>query len=233
VLELGDASRAENDLGLELRDAGFGFGSGGAGDVELGDSGRGVIVRLRRLARPGLELGLELVDARGRTGGHVRNLRGVGLRRLVQPGLHAGLELGDPGGRGFGDASYLGSVSGRRPVRPGLDPVRLLGEGIPLGDDGAQGRLELLDPRVAVDGLRNVPGHGCFGRHGVQAGADAELGLEQAAVLLGECVRDRAGGDEAELDEERAERPLGPSLLGERLRQLLEGQKTLVDHELA
>ena len=67
----------------------------------------------------------------------------------------------------------------------------------------------------------------------MQAGADPELGLEQAAVLLGERVCDRALGDEAELDEDLPERPPGPVLLGERMRQLIEGQETLVDHELA
>ena len=68
---------------------------------------------------------------------------------------------------------------------------------------------------------------------GVEAGADPEFGLEHAAVLFGERVRDRARGDEAELDENRPERTPGPLLLGECEGQLVGGHEPLVDHELA
>jgi hypothetical protein len=67
----------------------------------------------------------------------------------------------------------------------------------------------------------------------VQARADPEFGLEEAAVLLGERVCDRALRDEAEVDEDFPERPPGSILLGEGLRQLVEGDEALVHHELA
>ncbi len=69
--------------------------------------------------------------------------------------------------------------------------------------------------------------------HSAQAGADAVLGLQKAAVLLCKGVCDRAGGREAELDEDLAQRLAGPILLRERLRQLVGGEDSLVDHELA
>ena len=52
-------------------------------------------------------------------------------------------------------------------------------------------------------------------------------------MLLGERVCDRALGDEAEVDEHLPERVPASILLGERDRQLVGGQKPLVDHELA
>ena len=66
-----------------------------------------------------------------------------------------------------------------------------------------------------------------------KARADPELGLEQAAVLLGERVCNSALGDEAERHEDFPERPPAPILFRKRGRQLIEGQETLVDHELA
>ena len=154
--------------------------------------------------------------------------------RLARPRLNLGLELGDPGGRGRGCATALGAARRRGVAQPRVQLVDLLGERVALGDDGAQSRLELLDARRAVDRLRS----GDLGKRGLgpdraEARADPELGLEQAAVLLGERVCDRTLGDEAEVDEHLSERVSASILLGERDRQLVEGQEPLVDHELA
>ena len=69
--------------------------------------------------------------------------------------------------------------------------------------------------------------------HLTQAGARAVLGAEQAAVLLGEGVGDRAGGDEAEIDEHLPERRAAAILLGEGVQKLVFRQEALVDHDLA
>ena len=69
--------------------------------------------------------------------------------------------------------------------------------------------------------------------HLAQAGARPVLGAEEAAVLLGERVRDRAGRDEAEVDEHLPERRAAAVLLREGVQKLVFRQEALVDHDLA
>ena len=52
-------------------------------------------------------------------------------------------------------------------------------------------------------------------------------------MLLGEGVRDRAGRDEAEVDEHLAERRAAAILLREGVQKLVLRQEALVDHDLA
>ncbi len=52
-------------------------------------------------------------------------------------------------------------------------------------------------------------------------------------MLLGEGVRDRAGRDEAEVDEHLPERRAAPVLLREGVQKLVFRQEALVDHDLA
>ena len=52
-------------------------------------------------------------------------------------------------------------------------------------------------------------------------------------MLLGEGVGDRAGGDEAEIDEHLPERRAAAVLLGEGVQKLVFRQEALVDHDLA
>ena len=137
------------------------------------------------------------------------------------------------GRRGVGDTRDLGVVRLSRLTQPGRLLVHSLCERVPLGQNRLQLGLDVL--LVCSDRVRRRGGR--LARRtagkGIEAGADPEFGLEHAAVLFGERVRDRSGGDEAELDENRPERTPGPLLLGERERQLLGGHEPLVDHELA
>ena len=50
-------------------------------------------------------------------------------------------------------------------------------------------------------------------------------------MLLGERVRDGAGRDVAQLDEELAQRPARALLLREGMLELLGGEESLLDHE--
>ena len=61
--------------------------------------------------------------------------------------------------------------------------------------------------------------------------ADAVLGLQQAAVLLRERVRHGAGRDVTELDEELAQRPARALLLGECMLERLGAEQALFDHQ--
>jgi len=180
----------------------------------------------------GLELGLQFGNPGRRCRRHARDLCLVRLR-LARPRLHLGLELGDTGRRRRGDARDLGSIRLRGFAQPGLQLVHALSECVSLADNRAEHGLEFLDARRKVGWLRSGAGEPNGLRNRAQARADPELGLEQAAVLLGEGVLDRPCGDEAQLDEDRPERPPGPALLGERVGQLLAGQEPFVDHELA
>jgi len=66
--------------------------------------------------------------------------------------------------------------------------------------------FELTNPRDGVERRGGGIRLAAAARKGVQAGTDPELRLEQATVLLGERISDRARRDEAELDEDRSER---------------------------
>ena len=65
---------------------------------------------------------------------------------------------------------------------------------------------------------------------GPQAGAEAALGLQLDAVLLGQRDREGRAGDAAALDQDRAQEAAGPLLLLERMRELLGRDEALV-HE--
>ena len=177
-------------------------------------------------------MGLELGNARGGSGvgrglGPLRlelvQLLGEGAS-LFEGRLELRLELGDSRGS---------SGVGRRLGLPCFQLVQVLGESVPLSEDRLQLRLDLRHTRSRGVGRRSRRQASSAALDRVQARADPELGLEEAAVLLGERVCDRALRDEAEVDEDLPERPPGPILLGERMRQLVEGDETLVDHELA
>ena len=83
--------------------------------------------------------------------------------------------------------------------------------------------LELHDVLILVDFLfaRPAPRSVALVDRGPEAGAEAALGLQLDAVLLGERDRERGAGDIAALDQDRAQQATGLLLLRERVRKLL------------
>ena len=136
---------------------------------------------------------------RPRRRGRSRRLRSLLLQRLGLRGLLARDRLG------FRLASRL------RRSRGGF---RL--DGSKLRDLRRRRRPELGDGQSAGR-LRG----GAPGRFAAQAAREAVLGLQDAAVLLGERVGKRGPGDEAALHDDLAQAPAGLRLLLESQRELL------------
>ena len=107
--------------------------------------------------------------------------------------------------------------------------LALLAQRVELGGE-AVALCEILglagDPELRLLRLQS----GCLR---VEAGADPELGREQAAVLLGERHRDRAGRGEPQLDEHLAEWLRRPVLLDNRELELRGIEVALFDQDLA
>ena len=249
-------------LALERAEAllDFGVDAGLVGLRRLGEACLQLVEALRQrvpLGEDAVQLRLELLDPGLRRGGDRRlGLGGVlrlgfGLGRgfeLVLPQLGRGLRLGR---RDLGErlGRQLDGELGLRDGRGGLGS----GFGSRCGSFG-RGRAGQAKARAERRRRRRLRrcSHGRRGRgrqrrlrrgglgadrrargHLTQAGARAVLGAEQAAVLLGEGVGDRAGGDEAEIDEHLPERRAAAILLGEGVQKLVFRQEALVDHDLA
>jgi hypothetical protein len=81
-------------------------------------------------------------------------------------------------------------------------------------------------PKLRADGLRRVPGSRSPDHFTPQTCGEPVFGLQNAAVLLGERVRERWTGGEAALDDDLTQAQTRPRLLLESLSELVLGEQS-------